>query len=331
MNISIDLGGWNGIFAVPVSVVDEHLRLANAGALRVLLYLLRHAGESVETETLCSVLKIEPFEAEDAVSYWVSAGIFKRQENVLKPGDAAVAQETARRREIMQVKDTAAGNVKLMTSSAPRLSNTEVAELTQKNPELQFLFQQAESILGRFFSSTDISVLASLYSWAGMPADVLLMLIEYCASQKKTTMRAIEKAAFSWLDQGIDTHDKADRYMREQKEKTERYGLVKSAFGIYDRNLTDKEREYIDCWFAELGFDISMVKLAFERTVANTGRLSMAYIHKILQSWHSKGIATTQQAAEESEKRSRRKKEAEKPTFDLEELEYFSTYNTPKI
>ena len=39
MNCKIDLGGWNGIFAVPTDVVDKYMRIASGTSIKTLLYL----------------------------------------------------------------------------------------------------------------------------------------------------------------------------------------------------------------------------------------------------------------------------------------------------
>ena len=74
---------------------------------------------------------------------------------------------------------------------------------------------------------------------------------------------------------------------------------MKAAFGIYDRNLIDKEREYISAWFQDYGFSIPMIKLAYERTVERTGKLSFPYVNSILRSWYEKGVTSPKQAMEE--------------------------------
>ena len=52
MGYHIDLGQWNSIFAVPCAVADRHLKLASEAQLKVLLYLLRHAGEDCALVTI---------------------------------------------------------------------------------------------------------------------------------------------------------------------------------------------------------------------------------------------------------------------------------------
>ena len=46
MNYSLDAGAWNSVFAVPAGVVDKYIKLADGASLKLLLYLLRHGGES---------------------------------------------------------------------------------------------------------------------------------------------------------------------------------------------------------------------------------------------------------------------------------------------
>ena len=42
----------------------------------------------------------------------------------------------------------------------------------------------------------------------------------------------------------------------------------------------------------------AMIRNAYERTVNNTGKISMPYMNTILKSWHTKGIKTVSQIAE---------------------------------
>ena len=54
LSYKIDLGAWNGIFAVPCEIVDRQLRMAGEPQLKALLYILRHSGRSVELSELAA-------------------------------------------------------------------------------------------------------------------------------------------------------------------------------------------------------------------------------------------------------------------------------------
>ena len=47
MEYQVNIGYWGNLFAVPTTVVDHFSRLASETQLKVLLYLLRNAGQSI--------------------------------------------------------------------------------------------------------------------------------------------------------------------------------------------------------------------------------------------------------------------------------------------
>lgn len=65
---------------------------------------------------------------------------------------------------------------------------------------------------------------------------------------------------------------------------------IRTILGIYDRALTQTEKKYISAWTEELNISPELVSLAYDKTVENTGKLSFAYMNKILVSWHGEGI-----------------------------------------
>ena len=201
--------------------------------------------------------------------------------------------------------------------------------MAERDPQIAFLLAEAPHLLGKPLSPTDCSILVSLYSWAGISADVLLMIVGYCCSIGKKNMRYIEKTATGWADDGIDTHEKAEQRIQSLTEIHSREGQVKTAFGIHDRQLVPKEKAYIQSWFGDLGYQLPMIRLAYERTIENTGKLSFQYVNSILNSWHSKGFRTPEDAAQEQspKRQESRNAPARPPAYDLEELERKITYD----
>ena len=47
MEYFVNTGIWGEIFAVPNSVVDNYIKLANEAAVKVLLYVLRNNGKNL--------------------------------------------------------------------------------------------------------------------------------------------------------------------------------------------------------------------------------------------------------------------------------------------
>ena len=63
-------------------------------------------------------------------------------------------------------------------------------------------------------------------------------------------------------------------------------------FGLGERKLTSKERQYIKTWALEYNFSDEMIlegfKLAVERNIADKGMVG--YVNSIYLSWHEKGF-----------------------------------------
>lgn len=78
MKYSLNAGDWNSVFAVPSSVVDKYIKLANGNSLKLLLFLLRHGGEEFTEEKLNEELGFrERGELEDAALFWIQRGIVR--------------------------------------------------------------------------------------------------------------------------------------------------------------------------------------------------------------------------------------------------------------
>lgn len=336
MKYSTDFGLWNTVFAVPAQIVDKHLKLCGAAQLKVLLFLLRHAGGEIELAALAERVGLLPGDTQDALNYWIQAGVLSAR--LCEDGAALTAAPEAKPAPIVSISTVPAPAASVAAPEAEqpphqqgaapphtRPGSTEIAHMLEQNSELKSLFSEAEASLGKTLTSADLSTLASLYDWAGIPVDVLLTVMEYCKQTGKTNLRYIEKVALGWQERGVDTFEKAERYIKESLEADARQKLCKTAFGIYDRALTSREAEFIKSWFCDYKFDIAIIKLAYERSIEHTGKVSFPYINKVLTNWHSQNISTPEQATKEEAAFSRQKAEQTKPksSYDIDEFEQY--------
>lgn len=313
MGYLIDYSHWTTAFTVPCEVVDRHIRLCGASSLRVLLAVLRHSGECMSLEQIADLVGLSAADAKDALLYWLNAG-------VLREDSAAPTPPVVLKTPVPEPAPVPAPPAPAPIKTPPaKLPPAEIQRLVQTKPELGFLLQESEAILGKTLSSADLSTLVSLYDWAGLSADIILMAVTYCVERGKLNLRYIEKTALSWIEKGVDTHEAIERYIKEQDQTDDQLRQVKSAFGIYDRKLTAKETKYIRTWYNTFGFDISVIKLAYETAIDNTGKLTFPYINKVLANWHQKGIATARQASEEQLSRPAANQKTQ--SFDLEQFE----------
>lgn len=342
MGYSIHLGAWNSVFAVPSCVVDEHIRLAGAASLKVLLYLLRNAGKPISSAQISSALALSEADIQDALNYWVEAKLLCADGDALHPaGKTADAPALAEKPPRFAAEERTASaepkpralseNAQLVSKTPPRPKPSEVARRMTESGEIRFLIESTQKRIGRPLTENDMGILVTGYDFLGLPADVILMVIEYCCSIEKTSFFFIERELVKWAKNEINTHEKADEYLQYLVKKKSNESNIMMAFGIHGRSLSRKEQSLIASWCGKLGFDLPMIRLAYERCIDRTGKLSFQYINSILESWHSKGIKTPVDADNENKKRSENNDFASKPSYDLDEFERFSILNTPTI
>ena len=306
VHYQIDLGPWGGIFAVPTCVVDKHLKLASGLALKVLLLLLR-TQIPLSAEEIATRLGQSQGDVRDALAYWEQAGLLSPQEAPPLEGQLAptpgplASSQTATPAEPSQEGRCEEERQKVIrVGSKQKLDRREVLSIIKRDERLSGLIDEAQQIMGKPLTSAEMETIASLYSYYGLAADFILMVIQYCCSIGRANMRYVEKTAASWVDLGIDTHEKAEQHILKLTDLHSKENQVRSAFGIGERSLIPKEEKFINTWFNDYGFDIAMIRLAYERTVEKIGKLSFPYIDSILSSWYKKGIKTPRQASEES-------------------------------
>jgi DnaD/phage-associated family protein len=130
---------------------------------------------------------------------------------------------------------------------------------------------------------------------------VIVLLVCHCKDQAKKLgktripgLRTIEKEAYIWAEQGIETLEQAAAYIQAQNLRNSALEKLKRLLQIRGRNLTPGEERYAYAWL-DMHFDDEAISTAYERTCLNTGGLNWAYMNKILQRWHEAGLHTAEE------------------------------------
>ncbi|MBQ3140617.1 MAG: DnaD domain protein [Clostridia bacterium] len=269
-----------------LAAVCEKCPDAEYAALRALTVLLAY-GELPE-EDICARLSMKPREITAALDCFVDAEILGRRGKTyhVTPHHQRIAvneskpQPTARANPAMEI--------------IPVLSASETAQRLAQTPELQFLAESLQESFGRLVTQNEISHLISICDYTGLPPDVMLMIIEYAAVSGKNTLNYIKKVALDWTQREINTHAAADEQIKLLQARNEAASVVRRAFGIGDRKLVQKEKDYAAKWVHELGFGEEMLSQAYQVCIMNIGSLKFPYVDKVLTNWHSEGVSTLQ-------------------------------------
>lgn len=300
-----------GATTISNTFVDQYMVDASGEYVKVYLYYLRHAGETITIEAIADALNHTEADVRRALAYWQRVGVLERQTeekhsqpqtkaaNIQAPetvsrretaGQADEArvlngrresspQDSVLKREQMQETATAAGEKKTVCDME-RLSDDE---------NFSQLLYIAQKYLNKTFTPNDCQVLANLYVNLGMASELLEYLMEYCAQNNHSSLRYIEKVAINWHEKKIVTVEQAKAYSRSFSKES--FAVMK-AMGLTGRNPADMEYELMERWFRQYGFTKEIVVEACNRTIKTIHNPSFQYADRILTDWKSAGVRT---------------------------------------
>lgn len=275
--------------AVSDIFIKEYLPFANAEFVRVYIYALAHCGEELSNAVIAERLKILESDVIKAWKYWEKCGLIEISDGIIFNTVRHKPEEKK-------------------TNISKKLSGRDVAELLSVNKELRDVNDYVQSLFGRTLTPGELSSLCWLYSDIELPADVIMMLVQFCVNDGKTSIKYIEKVGISWKEKGIDTPEAVEELCKKTEIQKKNEGKLKAVLNIsVERKLTDSEKKYIDRWTKEFGFAPEAIAIAYDQTVINTGKLTWAYLNTILANWHKKGLLTENAIRSDMEGRAPRK------------------------
>lgn len=296
MSYSVNPSAFKSIFAVPTDIVDKHIRLASEHQLKVLLWILRNSPDSPDINSMCRDLKIAHDDALDYLQYWVLTGVLGSGTNIPAPKNEKAEEKTAS--PVEQPAPAPAVQPVEMIHSKP--TSSEIAQRLDESPEIGHLFNEAQQMLGKTIGYDGQCTLLLLHDHYGLPAEVLFMLIEYCVSIGKTNYGYIEAVGKDWGTREIDTMDKAAEQISALRKANSVWKEFAKNAGISTPRPTTKQVSYLRKWSEEWKFSSDMIILAYEEMANHTGKLSFAYIDKVLASWNKKGFKTAADVEKEA-------------------------------
>lgn len=292
------------IAALPAAVLRE--KLAAASETEIKLFCALAVDESLCTDysanadAAAETLKCTREELDRALAFWRGTGAI----NV-----AGAAQTKAK---------------KARASDVPHYTGEETAEIIDQNG-LASVIDECGRILRRTFNPTDVNSIVAMYQQLGVDEAYILMLCDYCARIDKRSLAYVRKRAYDLYDDGVDTAEKLEAYIRAHDDLFDFTGELRHTFGIEGRALTSKENTLFEKW-CTWGYSADIVRRAYEITVEKTGKYSVAYLDAILANWHEAGYTTleeidqAQQKYADAKAAEKSEKEQHKGSFDTNEF-----------
>lgn len=184
-------------------------------------------------------------------------------------------------------------------------SPMEMSAILKTDKSFAELLKLVEQKLNKRFDVPEMSKLASIYRDAGLPADVIYLLVCYCTEQirakfgpyRSPSIYQIEKAAWKMARAGVKDYDEAEKYIKNAGKLQALIAKYKEALGISGRKTVPSEDTYLNAW-ASHGFHASAIALAYDKTMMNKHSLHWGYMSAILNRWLDRGWLDAQAVLE---------------------------------
>lgn len=315
MDIKINYG--DAVCAIPARALAE--RDAERADLLVLMQLCSDPYSAENIPLLAKRIGCTQKKVLSSIEFWREAGIIT-VENADTTSAASANPAAASAAHIPAASAASAASASTASASTvpapageggasrfelrPQYSGEELAALTDAHGgELRKLIDTCQGIVGRIFTQAEAGKVVGLYEYLGLDIEHILSLFTYCVHRGKRAVGYVEKTAYNLYDEGIDSAAKLEEYIKKKEEKEREEAHLRSLFGLGSRALTAKERQAFTQWLHEWKLPEEVLVRAYEQTVENTGKYSLAYMSRVLESWYMAGLCSIEKLDEYERKR----------------------------
>ena len=260
--------------------VSDCFRDATADELKVLLAVLALERRITGVDELSSLSGVSRARVLSAITLWREAGVIRELDAFAELTDEY---------------------------SKPKAEDTaKTVAMDIRDEGLRELIEECAKTMRReAFSAQEIKAIHSLYMEKSLSAEYIVTLAAYLMAKQKNgelTVRKLAKEGEKLADKGIETLEELEIYFDRNIKVTSEEWEFRRLVGIYKRNLSDTEQEYVRRWWREFGFSSAIIGEAFNLATRDTSNaVSLPYMNAILDSWHKAGCKTVSDCIKESE------------------------------
>lgn len=260
---------------------------ASPEELRVLLCLIEaeQNGTAPDTGALAKRAGCSAARVGSALRYWLEVGVLTEAE----PGqdDApAVPAETA---------NTAQKTAPKPLSREPAaMAAGEIAEVVDREQMAAFI-DSCQQVAGRVFNTRELETVVSLMDELPFSQEYMLTLASFCkkkSGRARFSVRYLAQVAYTMLERECLTVEQLNAYIAAAERFSAEEWKLRRLLGIGERRLSAKEQEYFIGWTGELAYGEEIIGIAYDITVDRTGKISLAYMDKLLRGFHAAGCVS---------------------------------------
>jgi len=233
---------------------------------------------SVSIEKIATILDMTVDSVSASVKFWKGAGVVS---STLQK-KAASARSSAHREGVLE--------------SNPEVSYStgELVSILERKETTAAFIDEAQRIFGKTFNAYDSNIAAGIIDRLGFEPEAALAILAYCAERGKKTMRYAEKMAISFYDEEITTSNAVYEKIKAIEKNAILTEQIKKLYGVGDRSLSSNEKKLFERWGLEYGFDIEIIRLAYDITIDNAHSADPKYTNGVLSKWYEAGVKTAE-------------------------------------
>ena len=315
-------------FCLPGSAVDVSKK-ASQNDMRVLIAL--GSGRFSDEAQIAKFLGISVSSAVRSLEFWRGAGVVELPEEngevkFFETSEFTVPSEVIKTdapekapQKVQEIQKSSLPNV-----DRDSYTSEEIDRICAEKTNVPLLIDACQAILEKTFTKTEISGIVYLSDHLRLDDEYIMMLCMHCKARDKASVRYVEKLALSLYDSGVVSVPELDKYIKKESKKNEAETKIRKLFGLGERTLVPKEREYINKWIIEWALPFELIEKAYE-AMMGSGRVekpSFAYENGILEKWREAGVKTPEDvdAMKEARKKAAKPASAKETSFDLDEF-----------
>lgn len=284
---------------MPLSLTDKAaFTEASREELRVLLALIEANG-SVESEAeLSAISSTSLARTRSALVLWEEEGVIKRCEAAATAtATPTVSEEFESRIELGKITER---------------STADAAREIRDNNLADLLAEIAEMMEKPALSTEEAKVISALYTQLKLGEEYIVTLAACLAEKGKLSAQRLGAEAERLVKRGVDCVEELEKYLVTKENESGAEWEFKRLVGIYNRNLSKRERELINKWYYDFGFSDEIIGEAYDiMTMKDPSKISLPYMDKVLSHWSAEGCRTLDECKRLSE-REKAAMEAEK-------------------
>lgn len=203
-------------------------------------------------------------------------------------------RRVARARDLLLLKKICKVPGSMPVAEVEKYPTAKLLEAKKGDSSFRGICDYYEMAAGHGIRESEINALYAVYDKLNMPSDVMMLLINYCRTRTRLSAREIEKVGYEWHDKGVMTYTAAADLVDNITQRSGKVARVMRLFGVTDRRASESEERYISSWL-DMGMSEQMLRIAYDRTVLQTGKLQWKYMNRIIEDWNKKGYKNVRQ------------------------------------